>query len=165
MDQRQSDLSTRPENLLFITDLDDTLITRKEPRKMLEEKTPLFLEKMLDAGVFLAISSRNTPADVYDILERFQLDSYFQDIQADYRPKEYHVKNILMNLKKKEAFPSVIVFIDDFLENCIRVKSLKIIIDIPLYVIVYKSKVPQNLETISNLIIKSDFTNLEDLSL
>lgn len=152
-------------NLLIILDLDETLVTKNTSYKLTEPGIPAFLKHLTSKNALLFISSRNPPHFVHHLLEHFKISQYFLEILADYRSKEFHVKHALQKLKRREITPPAIIFIDDHVENCRRVASLRGYFNIPIYVLVYGGQPPRDLATITNLLFKIDFKALKEISL
>ena len=152
-------------NWLIMLDLDDTLMTRGPPHELIENNISGFLEQIANEGALLFISSRNSPHTVQTLLDSVQLSNHFQEILADYRPKEYHVKHTLIKLKELGIVPPAILFIDDYAENCRRVASLRACLEIPIYVVIYSRQPPNNLKNIFACLNRSDLETLRKISL
>lgn len=111
------------------------------------------------------ISSRNPPFIVHDNLKKYNLSKFFKKIIVDYRPKSYHIKQILWELKIERIEPLYVVFVDDFLENCIIVSKLSENLCVKTFSIRYKKRYPNNLENIIDLMIENDFYSLGNIGI
>jgi HAD superfamily phosphatase (TIGR01681 family) len=147
--------------IVLILDLDETLITRDPPRALLEKCVPNLLRLCDDKGIILAIASRNKPYVVNDVLSQFDFDHFFYKVVADFRPKNYQVKEIIYHLRKNKVIPEILIFVDDYRKNCILVASLNSSFNFPIYSILYTID-GLNLEFVLTNIINEKWKELEN---
>ena len=146
--------------IVLILDLDETLITRDHPRSLLEKGIPKLLDRCDEKGIILAIASRNKPYVVNDVLSQFDFGHVFYKVVADFRPKNYQVKEIIFHLRKNQIIPERLIFVDDYPKNCNLVASLNSSFNFPIYSIIYRIN-EFNLEFILTNIINEKWKTLE----
>lgn len=160
----QSSINSKSKIAVFL-DFDETLITNKKELGLIEKSLPSLLEKLNMQGVLLYITSRNPPYVVKRTLNKLELSHLFVDIIADFRKKNYHVKEALFDLKTQNITIDAIIFIDDFQENCRHVDNLKKEIKTPIYSIIYTKQPPYNLKTILSFILENNLIEIRKLSI
>ncbi len=149
---------------LVIIDFDDTLITNNAKRDLIESNITSKIQKLRKLECSFYISSRNPTYLVKTILAERKMDVLFTEIIADYRPKKYHILNILMELNKVSKKPELILFIDDYIENCKSVKEIKKEIEASLLVFQFKNNNIHNLKSILTSLEKGNVKKLKDIS-
>lgn len=158
----KKDLTSLKQIYLFI-DLDDTIISNDEKRILLEPQVIYLFPKLKEKNIKLIISSRNPPYIVEDILEKHGFSEYFVKIIADYRKKKYQIKQVLANDNYLLDDQILIIFIDDYLENCKDVHTLKANLNASIIIINYKKSKPYNLEFILTRLLEDNITELEKI--
>jgi len=149
------------EKIIVVLDFDDTIAINYTGYRFTEKDIPSLLEKMKKKDYQLFISSRNLTYKVVKALKKLAIFKYFTDIFVDFRPKKYHIRQLIMELTDLNVKPKMIVFVDDFLENCLSVSSLKEEYNFQIISIKYELKT--SLKQIFTLLINSDFEKLLSL--
>jgi len=149
---------------LVILDFDDTLIANNAKRDIIESDIISKIQKLRKLECSFYISSRNPTYLVKAILVEHKIDDLFTEIIADYRPKKYHILNILMDLNKESKKPELILFIDDHIENCKSVKEIKKEIEASLLIIQFENNNIHNLKSIFTSLEKGNVEKLKDIS-
>jgi HAD superfamily phosphatase (TIGR01681 family) len=104
--------------ILIVLDFDDTLL-HKDGRS--EDFT--ILENLQQIGSELCIASRNDRYHLEKQLARLNVRDYFRYVMADFRPKSYQIRHILMLYKKENCEFQKIFFVDDYSPNIERVRQ------------------------------------------
>jgi hypothetical protein len=148
-------------NIYLFLDFDDTLFSSDEKRNLLEPKIFPLIQRLKKKNVKTIISSRNLPHTVENIIEKNNLIDYFDKLVVDFRKKSYHIKQVLMNDNLLYDNQTLILFVDDHLENCQDVYKLTSELKASIFVIQYKSTESCNLENIISLLLSNKFSELE----
>ena len=110
--------SGRTKKTLVVFDFDGTLVFEDGSH---EDFT--LLEKLRHSNIDLAIASRNDAYHLDRSLKMLHLEKLFTYVMADFRPKSYQVRHILMIYSKQGIEFSTVFFIDDYLPNIERMRT------------------------------------------
>ncbi|NHK32600.1 MAG: hypothetical protein FK730_14700 [Asgard group archaeon] len=150
-------------NIYLFLDFDDTLFSNDEKRILLEPQIFPLIQKLKKKNIKIIITSRNPPHIVENILEKNNLLSYFDKLVVDFRKKKYHIKQVLLNDDLLYNDQTLILFIDDYLENCQDVSKLTSELKALIFVIQYKPTGFNNLENILSLLLDNNFSKLKKI--
>ena len=101
---------------LVVFDFDDTLV---HSDGLIEDFSSL--SEMVEAGIILAIASRNNTYYVDERLLNLGIQHLFKYVVADFRPKVFQIREMVFESRKEGIEYQSIVFIDDYLPNIERI--------------------------------------------
>jgi len=110
--------SGKTKKTLIVFDFDGTLVFDDGSHEDFS-----ILEKLHDSNIELAIASRNDKYQLDRSLKMLSIENIFTYSIADFRPKSYQVRHILMMYSKHGIEFSQVFFIDDYLPNIERMRN------------------------------------------
>lgn len=113
-------ISGQSENdVLLILDLDGTLIHEDGTNEDFS-----ILTLLRQRGVEICLASRNDLYHVYNVLDSLNIRELFTYVVADFRPKGCQVRHIVSKYRNEGMMFRRVLFVDDFEQNVVSVKSL-----------------------------------------